>query len=372
MNTGGSPFYPRVFGLATAGILALALYQILQPFVGPILWGILLAFLLVPLNQALRRRCGDRRGLAAGVLTCAVTLLVLAPAVLLVIVFARQARELVGRFQEAADRYRIARASDLLQIPLLEEAMAWVGTLVPATREQLAGWLVDGGKALLQLLVATSGTVFAGTLGALFGFGLTLFLLFFMLRDGEAVVARLLALIPLNPARTARLVQHLSAVTRAVVFGTLFTALIQGMLVGLAFALVRLPSPVVFGVLAAVASLIPLLGTALVWAPAAVALAVGGRWVAAIFLAVWGAAVVSSADNFVRPWFISGRAQVSTLSVFVGLMGGLSAFGPIGIVLGPVVVALVVALVGFAEESLARETGSPGAGVPGGGTPGSS
>src|SRR6185312_3520248 len=99
------------------------------------------------------------------------------------------------------------------------------------------------------------------------------------------------------------------------------------------FALVGLPSPVVFGALAAVTALIPRVGTALVWVPAAAALFLQGRWVAALFLLGWSVAVVSSADNVVRPLFISGRAQISTLPVFLGLLGGLSAFGPIGLVL---------------------------------------
>jgi predicted PurR-regulated permease PerM len=141
------------------------------------------------------------------------------------------------------------------------------------------------------------------------------------------------------------------AVTRAVVFGSLLTALVQGALVGVGFALVGLPSPVVFGAVAAVASLIPFIGTALVWVPAAVVLFLQGRWVAGLFLVGWSVVVVSSSDNVVRPLFISGRAQIATLPVFLGLLGGLSAFGAIGLVVGPVVVALTLALLRFAGEA---------------------
>ena len=146
---------------------------------------------------------------------------------------------------------------------------------------------------------------------------------------------------------------HVAAVTRAVVFGSLLTALVQGVLVAIGFAIVGLPSPVVFGAVAALAALIPLIGTALVWVPAVGVLFLQGRWGAALVLAVWSVAVVSSADNVVRPLFISGRAQISTLPVFLGLLGGISAFGPIGLVVGPVVVALTLALLRFAEEARA-------------------
>jgi predicted PurR-regulated permease PerM len=212
---------------------------------------------------------------------------------------------------------------------------------------------VSGAQALLQGLVAVSGSFVVGALNALVGLSITLFLLFFFLRDGEQMVATAVRLIPMAPERRDQLVETVAAVTRAVVFGSLLTALAQGLLVGIGFALVGLPSPVVFGAVAAVASLIPYVGTALIWVPAVGVLFLQGRWVAALVLAVWSVAVVSSADNVVRPLFISGRAQIATLPVFLGLIGGITAFGPIGLVVGPVVVALTLALLRFAEEARA-------------------
>jgi len=354
MNQTGSQFYPRVFALAAASLLAFALFKILQPFIGSILWGLLLAFFLFPVNQRLRLALGGRRGAAAIVLTLAVILLLVGPAALLVVAFASQASELVGHVQKAAAHYQVARPSDLLRVPILDRVIHWIEALAPVTAEQVQGWMVDGARGLLQMLVSISGSFFVGALGAVVGLAMMLFLLFFFLRDGEVMVQKVLSLIPLDAERKAHLVEHLAAVTRAVVLGALLTAVVQGTLVGIAFALVRLPSPVVFGVLAAVMSLVPLVGASLVWAPAAVVLAVQGRWVAALVLAVWGVAVVTSADNVLRPRLIAGRAQISTLPVLLGLMGGVGAFGPIGMALGPVVVALALALLRFAEESRGR------------------
>lgn len=351
MNQPDSQFYPRVFALAAAGLLAFALFRILQPFIGSILWAFLLAFLLFPVNQRVRRALAGRRGVAAIVLTLAVILLLVGPATLLAIAFASQASELVGHVQKAAAQHQIARPSDLLRIPILDRVIRWIEALVPVTAAQIQGGMVEGAKGLLQLLASISGSFFVGALGAVVGMAMTLLLLFFFLRDGEVMVQKVLLLIPLDGERKAHLVEHLAAVTRAVVLGALLTAIVQGTLVGIAFALVRLPSPLVFGVLAAVASLVPLVGASLVWVPAAVVLGVQGRWAAALFLAVWGVAVVTSADNVIRPRLIAGRAQISTLPVLLGLMGGVAAFGPIGMVLGPVVVALVLALLRFAEES---------------------
>lgn len=348
-------FYPRAFALVTAALLAGALVVIVRPFLEAMLWSMLLAFLLYPAQRVLGRRLGGRFALTAVVLTVVTAIVLIAPLPLLAVAFASQARELFGRMQRLVSESGISGAGDVLAIPIVSRALRWVEPLVPISGEQVQGWLASGAQALLQGLVAVSGSFVVGALNALVGLGITLFLLFFFLRDGGEMVAGAVRLIPMSPARRGHLVDHIAAVIRAVVFGSLLTALVQGVLVGVGFALVGLPSPVVFGAVAAVTALVPLIGTALVWVPAAGVLLVQGRWVAALFLLGWGVGVVSSADNIVRPLFISGRAQISTLPVFLGLLGGVSAFGPIGLVVGPVVVALTLALVGFAAEGRAGD-----------------
>jgi predicted PurR-regulated permease PerM len=354
-----SQFYPRVFGLVTALLLGVSLFQILQPFLGPLLWAGLLAFILFPVNQALRRVLRGRKGTAAVLLSLAVVLVIVIPAALLLGIFVAQASDLVTRWQAAAVRHQIVQAGDLLRIPVIDGGVRWIGTMLPITAEHAQDWIVQGGKQLLQTLISLMGSLFAGALGAFIGVILALFLFFFFLRDGEEMVERALFLIPMEDQRKTQLVGHLAAVTKAVVLGSLFTAIVQGTLVGAGFAVVRLPSPIVFGVLGVGAALVPLVGTAMVWGPAAVILAAQGRWGAAAFLAIWGAVVISSADNFVRPLVISGRAQISTLPVFIGLLGGISAFGAIGMFLGPVLIALALALIRFAEESRGKSV-SPG------------
>ena len=191
-----SQFYPRVFALAVAGLLAIAIFRIVQPFIGAVLWGLLLAFLLFPVNERLRRALGGRRGAAAIVLTLAVILLLVGPATLLAVAFANQASELVGHVQKTAAQYQIARPSDLLRIPILDGIMRWIEELVPVTAEQIQGGMVEGAKGLLQVLASFSGSFFVGALGAVVGLVMTLLLLFFFLRDGEVMVQTVLLLIP--------------------------------------------------------------------------------------------------------------------------------------------------------------------------------
>jgi predicted PurR-regulated permease PerM len=133
---------------------------------------------------------------------------------------------------------------------------------------------------------------------------------------------------------------------------------VQGVLLGIGFAIAGLPSPLVFGVVGVLFALIPLVGTVILWGPGALYLASQGHYGFAIFLAAWGAVVVGAVDNFLRPLLISGRTEVPTLAVFIGVMGGLSAFGFIGLFLGPIVLGLLVALFRFESEERASPTQS--------------
>ena len=357
-------FSSRVFALVSLGLLAIGLVWILQPFFVPLLWAGLLALLLFPANLQLRRRLGGRRGLAAILLTTAVVLIIVIPAIMAVGTFVVEASDLVRWLQASATEHHIAGPNDLLAIPAVDRVVQWIGGYVPNGVEGLQAALLRGGQQVLQSLVGVVGSLFAGAVGAVTSVVLALFLFFFFLRDGEDIVNRGIALLPMDTERKAHLVAHLVAVATGVVLGSLVTAFVQGLLVGLAFAIAGLPSPIVFGVLATVASLVPLVGSALVWVPAAIVLAVQGHWAWALFMVGWGVGVVSTADNVVRPLFVSSRAKISTLPVFIGLFGGVNAFGPIGMFLGPVLVALALVLVRFAEETQGTQTPEVAAGGP--------
>jgi predicted PurR-regulated permease PerM len=165
------------------------------------------------------------------------------------------------------------------------------------------------------------------------------------------MLAQLLRLVPMAHDRRDRLMAYLADVMGAVLYGHALTALIQGTLVGIGFAIAGLPAPLVFGVFAVIAAFIPAAGTGLVLVPAVLYLAFAGRWGATVFLGIWSVGV-GVADNFLRPYLTQTRAEVATLTVFVGVIGGISAFGFIGSLIGPVLLALIVALLHFAEEQV--------------------
>jgi predicted PurR-regulated permease PerM len=343
-----STFYARVFALIVTAALGYALLLIFSPFLNSMAWAAFLAFLLNPLNLQLRRRFRGRAS-AAGLLTLLAPIVILLPLSALSIEFVAQISGLLRRLQRAAAQLDIKTFSDLEHFPWIARTNDWLQTRVGISAEQVQSWLVSGTQDILQRAAGWSGSIFLGALSSVLTFAIMLFLLFFFLRDGDSMLARARRLIPLDEARKDRLFHRLSGVTRAIVIGTSLTAVMQGVLLGLGFVIAGLPSPVVFGVLAALLSMLPVGGAAFVWIPAVLVLFFQGHWGFAIFLLAWGL-MIGGLDNVLRPVLISGRARISALAVFVGVLGGIPAFGAIGVIAGPVLLSLALALIEFAEE----------------------
>jgi predicted PurR-regulated permease PerM len=343
-------FYARTFALVTCLVLGVALFKIVQPFLGPLLWAIFIAFLLHPLHLRLAARLRGKPQWSAALLTVLTFVVIIGPLTALSAAFAAQVGDLLQIVQDKVAGQTTGNVLDLANVPWVRQGLDWLNNTLDVDLAQLQSWFTQGSKEALQTLASLTGKVFLGAVGTVVGFVLMEFMLFFFIRDGEEMVLTTRELIPMAETHKAKLFDHLAAVTRAMVYGTGLTALIQGTLVGLAFLFVGLPSPIVFGVVAALVALLPFGGTALVWGPAALVLALQGRWGATIFMLIWGAVLVSLVDNVVRPMLVSGRANVGTLTVFIGVLGGLAAFGAIGLFLGPVVLALIIALIRFRQE----------------------
>jgi predicted PurR-regulated permease PerM len=342
-------FYRRGFVILSVAVLGYALFKVMTPFWGALAWSICLAVLLAPLQDRLTRRFGDRPGAAAGLLTALTPFVVFAPLALVGVAFVDQGRRLVYALQRSPWRIDADTLGRIGEYPVIGPVITRVIELLDLDGAQVSDWVVGLGQSLLRLAANLGSSLVLNVLSTTLAFMLMLFLLFFMLRDGRAMLQRLMNLMPLDGAHRERLLTLVASTTRAVVYGSGLTALIQGALTGIGFALTGLPSPVVFGVLAALFSLLPAGGTAFVWVPATLALAGMGQSGAALFMLCWGA-FISVSDNFLRPLLVSAQAHVSTLAVFVGVVGGAAAFGGVGLILGPVLLTLVSALLRFVEE----------------------
>ena len=354
LKTGADPtersFYVRLGGLLLLVALCYVVWRIVTPLWQPLLWAVLLGGLLAPLNLRLTRRLGGRAQLASSITTLLTILLFILPVIAAGGTVAAQAAQLLRHIERHVPELSKGTEIDLSRVPWLDSGLAWLDANTSVSLAQLQGWFTEGLQRLLQVLMKSGGSAVMSALGTAVSFVVMLFVLFFVLRDGPALARQVVRMLPIEPRRRALLWQHLMDVTRAVFLGIGVTALAQGVLLGFGFWIAGLPSPLVFGVLGVILALIPMVGPALLWVPAAILLAIQGHQGYAIFLALWGAVVVSLVDNLLRPLLISGRAEVPTLAVFVGVMGGLAAFGFIGLFVGPIVLGLLVALFRFEAE----------------------
>jgi predicted PurR-regulated permease PerM len=344
-------FYQKAFFVVLAALVGYGLLLVIQPFAGSMAWAIFLAFILYPVHRWLTRKLKGRDGWAAGIMTALTPFALMTPLTFLGIVFANQARALVEYLQTSNLRIDGSTLARLETYPV-------IGPVARLAREELSvsggefqRWLTSSAQTVLKNVASMSGGVVLSALGTLVGFFFMLFLLFFFLRDGRDMFQKLQRLIPVPAEHREQLFNHLSSVTRGVFYGIGLTAICQGLLVGIGFAIAGLPSPVVFGVLAAILALLPAGGAAIVWIPGMIFLAASGRWGMAVFMLVWGV-IVSTSDNILRPVLVARYAPVSAFMVFVGVVGGIAAFGTIGIVVGPVFLALVAAILEYFDEKI--------------------
>jgi len=174
---------------------------------------------------------------------------------------------------------------------------------------------------------------------------ITLFLLFYFLRDKGRILRTLANLVPLAPQEAEHVRKDVRDAISALVFGTLSVALVQGTLGGLMFWWLGLPAPILWGSIMAVLAILPLFGAALIWVPAALFLAIDGQWDKALLLTAWGTIVVGLIDNLLYPLLVKNKLRIHTVPVFIAVLGGLFAFGATGVVLGPLILAVALALI---------------------------
>lgn len=182
----------------------------------------------------------------------------------------------------------------------------------------------------------------------------TVFAMFLLFRDGEAIVARIIALLPFEPTRSDAMLFRIRDVIYASVYGVVVIAMIQGLLCGSIFWVLGIPSAALWGTVTVLTSVLPLVGAAAVWVPGVIYLLVIGHWPQAIVLAAWGTLLVSGVDNFLRPKLVGGRVGLSELVMFFALLGGLQTFGLLGIIMGPVFFAVAASILDVLSDEPAN------------------
>jgi len=343
-----------VFFFVVLGFLFYQLYAVFAPFLGAFGWAAVLALVFFPPYRLLLRRI-RRPTVAALVMTVVVFVLVTGPLVTF-------GGVVVGQAQRFYDVVQEKTASG--------EARAWVeGNLRSNALARLAARVlprelresvdltelgVQGAQRGSAYVIGEIGGFARNVLGFVVNFLLMLIMLFFFFRDGQRLYLAFRELLPMEHEHKDAIFGILYETLSAVVQGMTVTAVLQGVLAGAAFWALDLPFALFLGLASAVASFVPLGGAALVWVPAVVYFFTQGLWVRAVILLVWGTFVVSLVDNVVRPLVIGSRTNIPTLFLFFGILGGLQAYGVIGIFIGPVLLATVVAFLKIYREEYAR------------------
>ncbi len=329
-----------IFLLALAAVALYFCYIIARPFLSPIFLAVMIAIVFHPVHTRVRMRIRGRNA-AALISTFLVLIILVVPAIGLGIVVSR---EVTGLYQLLSERSAEQGGWNPYVMHAMERLLGWAGRYIDLSTFDLRGtilrWLEGISKFLLSWGARAVGNILSFLGDALVAF----FTLFFLFREGSSMRENVAAVLPLNNGQLERLFTGISNSIVANVYGCLAVGMAQGSLASLGFWVLGLPSPVLWGMVTALFSLIPIIGSAAVWGPAVIVLMVGGHWWKGLILLAWGAAVVGQVDSLVRPYVISERANLHTLLVFFALLGGVKAFGIMGLFVGPVVlsVALVV------------------------------
>jgi predicted PurR-regulated permease PerM len=315
-----------------AGALYLC-WLMLVPFVNVLLWAGVLTLTFMPVHLRILKRTG-KPNLTAAISTLLVVFTIGVPMGLVAWAIIREIGPAIAMVQGAFATFLDPDAAG--------PAMAWLGERVdlPRTRLQINEQL----GAMSSLIASRSMGIVGGILGVLIQALFVVFVMFYLFRDGKMIRDAMASAIPLRNRETRVILGRISEVVGASVNGVLVIAAIQGTLGGMAFAALGLPSAIVWGAVMIFLSLIPIAGAFVIWIPAAIYLAVTGSYIKAILLTLWGGVVISLVDNFLRPRLVGKRAKLHELFIFFAVLGGLHVFGLVGLVLGPVVLAIALSL----------------------------
>ena len=328
-------------------IVALYLcYLLIAPFYKPVIFSIVLAVLFYPIHAFIGRWIRNRN-IGAVLSTSLVILLITSLSIFLGQALLSGLREIYQSLSESGEsKDRLG----VFIVQLSDRAIAFASRYIPIPVSDLQNSILNQAeKAVAALITMSAGAVGSITSLALDGL-IAFFILFFLFRDGRPMLRRGAVILPLKPDQVRRLLKCVKDTLNAIAYGTIAMAAIQGALTGLAFWFLGITSPVAWGIVTTVCALLPIIGTAFVLLPAICMLIFSGHWTKGLILVIWAVAVVHPVDNILRPYLIGERVKLSTLYVFFALLGGLKTFGGLGVFIGPLILAVTVALFRFLRE----------------------
>lgn len=336
--------------MAIVLIVSLAFTWLLLPFFGAILWGLVAAILFAPVNRKLVGIFGGHRNLASALTLILILILFILPAAMLATALVEQAAELYVQVQTG--QIDIGR----MVANLHQQLPAWVARLLdnaaPKDMDSARDLIGSGVASGLQNIASQALGFGQGALRFFASLGVMLYLTFFLLRDGRELGSHIARAIPLRPALRDELVRHFVVVVRATMKGSVVIAMIQGILGGLIFWALGLEGALLWGLMMGVFSLVPAVGTGIVWVPVAVYLFVTGSPVEGAVLTFCGIFIIGLVDNLLRPYLVGHDTRMPDFVVLISTLAGIELFGLNGFIIGPVIAALFMAVWKLVAERL--------------------
>jgi predicted PurR-regulated permease PerM len=338
-------YIERAFFVALLVAVTIAFLWLIRSFLQPIFWAIALGIVVYPLHARLVSRLRGRTGLAAAVSVVTVVVVVILPLIGIGAAVTREGTALYARLDTGdlgvASLYERAERS----MPRVAETLERFGIDPARLESQLSSAAVTASRYIASRALAIG----QDTVRVTVFFFLMLYLLFFFLRDGPRLLEGLVRALPFGDERERHLLERFAEVSRATIKGTLVVGIAQGTIGGIAFAVLGIGAPVLWGVVMALLSILPAVGPALVWVPAAVVLIASGEIVAGIALILIGIFVIGLVDNLLRPILVGRDTRMPDYLILLSTLGGLAGFGLAGIIIGPIIAAFFLSIWQMAE-----------------------
>jgi predicted PurR-regulated permease PerM len=328
--------------LALIALVTLAFGWVLWALFGAIFWAMVFAIVLDPVSRRLFQWMGHRSNLAALTMIAGFVLLIVLPMLLILAAVVRETTTLIDAVNSGElDLHQLFQTMmnvlpDWLQTALIRSGLGNLTAVQGSVAASVTDWIGASAPAVLSIGQNTAG-VFVGL-------GVMLYLMFFLFRDGDALLARVKAAIPMESGMLDDLMQTFTLVVRATVRGDILVALLQGSLGGLGLWVLGIHAAVLWTVLMSFLSLVPVFGAALVWGPIAVYLLATGLIWQGVILIIYGVMVISLIDNIARPWLVGQATRMPDYIVLISTIGGIATFGVQGFITGPVVAAMFIAV----------------------------
>lgn len=351
-------FLIALFVAVTAAIFYL-FYQIVIPFFVPICWAAVFSILFYPLYERLLTRI-KRKGITSAIVCFLIVVLIIAPLAYLFVALVNEAVMAVGKINEM---YKSGKLQELLDvnIPLLNTMSEKLADYFDLSKVDFSELAKDAVNKVSGTVVSQTTWLIANFTKAIFYFALMVFTMYYFFKEGETIICKLKRLVPMTVQQVNITFSQLRDIIQATMYGGLAIALLQGIMGGIMFWAVGIPSPVFWGAIMAFLSIVPLVGAFLVYVPAGLLLIISGSYVKGLMVILIGSIVISQVDNVIRPFLIAGKTAMHPLLLFFCILGGIYVFGMLGIVLGPMIGAVFMALVDIMDMSLHPEDGESSA-----------